>query len=74
VEILLITAVGAAETARLVELADEMMEDPQCDLVMPGVDTAGGVVLSVWPASVIDEVEQGLRTDGWQLRRLRMIV
>lgn len=70
----MITVDDAAQAARLIELADEMMEDPQCDLVIPGVDSDGAMVVSVWPEAVVDEVERGLRSDGWATRRLRMIV
>lgn len=60
----------------LVELADELVEDPQCGLVLLGSDADGVVLVTIWDAEMASEVEAGLRElteSGVRLRRLTMV-
>ena len=59
--------------AALVELADEMMEDPHCQVVLPAADEQGAVVVSLWADSVAPDIERGLQDSGWTTRRLTLL-
>ena len=48
--------------AALLELADEMAEDPRCRFVAAGADAAGVVLFSVWDGNV------GAEVDRWPIR------
>jgi hypothetical protein len=60
----------------MVELADELVEDPHCRLVLMGSDQRGVVLVTIWDAEMIGEVEAGLAdlvANGVRLRRLSMV-
>ena len=60
----------------MVELADELVEDPHCRLVLMGSDQSGVVLVTIWDAEMIGEVEaglSGLSADGVRLRRLTLV-
>ncbi len=57
----------------IVELAEELVEDPRCRLVLMGADQNGVVLVTIWDAEVIGEVEAGLAADGTRLRRLTLV-
>ena len=61
-------------SANVVELADEMAEDPRCRLLVVGGDTSGTVLMSGWDPEVADEVADGLeqRFGGAAVRRLNI--
>ncbi len=59
---------GAA--ASVVQLADEMAEDPRCRVLVMGADEEGTVLLSMWDEELVDEVEAGLRERSGRVRRL----
>lgn len=50
-------------------LGDEIAEDPRCRVLIMGSDAYGVVLLTLWDAEVIDEVEEGLREQGLGLVR-----
>lgn len=58
----------------LVELADEMVEDPRCRGVVIGADGAGAVLFSLWDADAAPEVSEGLSGDvRASVRRLAVL-
>lgn len=65
---------GPGVPAALIELADEMSEDPRCRVLIVGGDDVGSTLVSVWDEGVTEEVAAGLgeRTDGGRLRRLEV--
>lgn len=72
-ELLLIQASGADAAKRILRLADEATEDPRCDLVLPGADDLGVVLATTWHKSVAAEVAEGLRADGFEVRRMALV-
>lgn len=65
---------GRGVPAEVVDLADEMAEDPRCRLVLVGADAAGVVMMTLWDGEVVEEVAQSLgeRRDGGVMRRLQV--
>ncbi|MGZ8753763.1 MAG: hypothetical protein ACXW15_01100 [Acidimicrobiia bacterium] len=60
----------------MAELADALVEDPHCLLVLMGSDQRGVVLVTIWDAEMIGEVEAGLAdlvANGVRLRRLSMV-
>lgn len=75
-EALLLESGGEGASEWLVELADELVEDPHCRLVLMGSDQRGLVLVTIWEAEMIGEVEAGLAglvADGVRLRRLSVV-
>jgi len=72
-QLILVEADQRAQLADLVKLADEMMEDPRCQVVFPATHGEAGVIVSVWPDGVADEVEAGLIGGGWRIRRMQIV-
>lgn len=55
-------------------LADEMSEDPRCEMVLAGFDAQGAILVSIWDPTSVDEVEEGLKTAfGSEVRRVQMV-
>lgn len=73
VQLIVITAEDRSRLAALVELADEMMEDPQCQVVIPAVDGDTAMVVSVWPDAMAPAVHTGLSESGWDARRFTIL-
>lgn len=73
VQLIVVESNDATRLAALVELADEMMEDPRCQIVIPAGHGGNAIVVSVWPDGIADEVEAGLVDDGWATRRLQIL-
>ena len=60
----------------MAELADELVEDPRCRLVLMGSDQDGVVLVTIWDAEMIADVEAGLSglgADGLRVRRLTLV-
>lgn len=60
----------------LPELADEMLEDARCHLVVLGVDDAGAMLVTIWDPEVADEVATSLRAqagEGAIVRKLALV-
>ena len=75
-EALLLEFGGEGTSEWMIELADELVEDPQCRLVLMGSDQRGAVLVTIWEADMIGEVEAGLAglvADGVRLRRLSVV-
>lgn len=51
------------------DLADEMLEDPRCHLVVLGGDQEGGVLFTIWDEETVDEVARNI--SNYQPRRIR---
>ncbi len=73
VQLILVTSDDPARLGSLVELADEMMEDPRCQLVIPATTDDRGAIASVWPEDVAADVVGGLSEAGWSAWSLRII-
>lgn len=65
---------GPGVPPSLIELADEMSEDPRCRVLIVGGDAVGSTLVSVWDEDVTDEVAAGLgnRDDGGRVRSLEV--
>jgi hypothetical protein len=65
---------GPGVPPSLIELADEMSEDPRCRVLIVGGDEVGSTLVSVWDEDVTDEVAAGLgdRDDGGRVRSLEV--
>jgi hypothetical protein len=63
---------GPGVPSALIELADEMSEDPRCRVLIVGGDEVGSTLVSVWDEDVTDEVAAGLggRDDSGRVRSL----
>ena len=75
-EALLLEFGGDTAPQWMVELADELVEDPRCRLVLMGSDQRGVVLITIWDAEMIGEVEAGLAglaDDGVRIRRLSLV-
>jgi len=75
-EALLLEFGGEGTSEWMIELADELVEDPHCHLVLMGSDQRGAVLVTIWEADMIGEVEAGLAglvADGVRLRRLSVV-
>ncbi len=72
-QLIVITVEDSSRVGALVELADEMMEDPQCQIVIPAVDGDSAMVVSVWPDAMAPDVESGLTDSGWETRRFTIL-
>jgi hypothetical protein len=75
-EAILIEFDGDSAPEWMVELADEVVEDPRCRLVLMGSDQNGVVLVTIWDSEMIGEVEAGLSglgADGARLRRLTLV-
>ncbi len=75
-EALLLEFGGEGTSEWMIELADELVEDPHCRLVLMGSDQRGVVLVTIWEADMIGEVEAGLAglvADGVRLRRLSVV-
>jgi hypothetical protein len=75
-EALLLEFGGEGTSEWMIELADELVEDPHCRLVLMGSDPRGVVLVTIWEADMIGEVEAGLAglvADGVRLRRLSVV-
>ena len=75
-EALLLEFGGEGASEWMIELADELVEDPHCRLVLMGSDQRGAVLVTIWEAEMVDEVEAGLAglvADGVRLRRLSVV-
>jgi hypothetical protein len=75
-EALLLEFGGESASRRMVELAEELVEDPYCRLVLMGSDKNGAVLVTIWDAEMVGEVEAGLAdlaADGVRLRRLTLV-
>ncbi len=60
----------------LPELADEMLEDARCHLVVLGADDGGAMLVTIWDSEVADEVATSLRAqagDGAIVRKLALV-
>ena len=60
----------------MAELAEELVEDPQCHLLLMGSDPQGVVLITIWESEMVDEVEAGLAdlaVDGVRLRRMTVV-
>ncbi len=71
---LLIIEVPGERAGELTVLADEITEDPRCQLVIRGLDELEGetaVLITSWDDAVAAEVHSGLVTSGWSTRRYR---
>ena len=69
---ILIIEVPGERAAELAVLADEMTEDPRCQLVVRGLDEVEGataVLITTWDDSVAEEVHVGLVLSEWPARR-----
>jgi hypothetical protein len=76
VEALLIEFGGDGTPEWMLELADELVEDPHCRLVLLGSDPHGVVLVTIWGTDMVGEVEAGLAAlavDGVRLRRLTLV-
>jgi hypothetical protein len=72
-EALLLEFGGESPPEWMVALADELVEDPHCRLVLMGSDPEGVVLVTIWEEDMVGEVEAGLAglaVDGVRLRRL----
>ncbi len=71
---LLIVEVPGERAAALAVLADEMTEDPRCNMVMRGLASDGdrGVLVTTWDDEVADEVAGGLVDAGWAVSAYRL--
>jgi len=59
-----------------VQLADELVEDPQCRLVLAGVDPGGLVLVTIWETRMVGEVGVGpasFAMDGVRFRLLTVV-
>ena len=75
-EALLLEFGGDSTPEWMVEMADELVEDPHCRLVMMGSDQDGVLMITIWEEEMIGEVESGLAglaADGVRLRRLTLV-
>lgn len=75
-EAILLESDGESVPDWMVGLADELVEDPRCRLVLMGSDQNGVVLVTIWDAEMVGEVAAGLseRTaDGVRLRRLALV-
>ena len=57
----------------LPRLADEMLEDPRCHLVLLGGDEQGAVLLTVWDEETVEEVAHSLAALTERVRRLSLV-
>jgi len=54
----------------------ELVEDPHCHLILMGSDPQGVVLITIWEAEMVGEVEAGLASlavDGVRLRRMSVV-
>lgn len=58
----------------LAELADDMVEDPRCRVVVLGSDEQGTMLFTIWDEEAVDEVERGLLQLGQEVRVRRLSV
>lgn len=75
-EALLIEYGGDSSPEWLTELAEELVEDPQCHLILMGSDPDGVVLITIWETEMVGEVEAGLAdlaVDGVRLRRMTVV-
>lgn len=71
---LLMIEVAGERAAELAVLADEMTEDPRCQLVLRGLDEmegASAILITSWDDEVAAEVHAGLVMSDWSVQRYR---
>jgi hypothetical protein len=73
VQVIVVEATELDRISALVELADEMMEDPHCRVVLPAAADEGAIVVSLWADDVAPDIEIGLQEAGWRTRRYSLI-
>jgi hypothetical protein len=75
-EALLLEFGGDSAPRWMVDLAEELVEDPRCRTVLMGSDQRGVVLVTIWDAETIGEVEAGLAgfaDEGVRIRRLSLV-
>lgn len=75
-EALLIESVERGSPEWMEDLAEELVEDPHCHLILMGSDPHGVVLITIWEAEMVGEVEAGLASlavDGVRLRRMSVV-
>lgn len=75
-EALLLEFGGDGAPEWMADLAEELVEDPHCRLVLLGSDPQGVVLVTIWETEMVGEVEAGLAdlaVDGVRLRRLTVV-
>jgi len=75
-EALLLEFSGDRVPGWMAELADEFIEDPHCRLVLMGSDQEGVLLVTIWEAEMLGEVQAGLSdfaVEGVRLRRLAVV-
>jgi hypothetical protein len=75
-EALLLEFGSDGDPSAMLELAEEFVEDPHCQLVLTGSDQEGAVLITIWGTEMVGEVEAGLQdlaVQGVRLRRLTLV-